>query len=92
MAVKTPFLKLEKPEYPDAADIAVLNSDMDKIDTGVKTVSDSVQAMLQPASGWDNINVFQVTGTLPDDTTSAVPTAVRPCLICSRNGSMGLYW
>ena len=85
MAVKTSFLELEKPEYPDAADISVLNANMDILDTAIQKVT-------EPASNWKNISVFQVNGELPDDTTSAVPSAVRPCLICSRNGSMALYW
>lgn len=38
------------------------------------------------------IIVKQVTGALPDDTEAAVPASDRPCLICSRNGSMALYW
>ena len=85
MASTTPYLGLTKPAYSDTADIAVLNNNMDLIDT-------KFQSNATPATGWTNINLFQVTGALPDDTTSAVPTAVRPCLICSRNGSMGLYW
>ena len=85
MATQTSYLSLVKPAYTENVDIAVINSNMDKIDTAIKTQK-------TPATSWNNINVFQVTGALPDDTTSAVPTAVRPCLICSRNGSMALYW
>ena len=86
MAVTTtPNLGLMKPDYDELADIDVINDNMDIIDAAYKTQK-------TPIADWDIINVFQATGALPDDTTSAVPTAVRPCLICSRNGSMGLYW
>lgn len=85
MATATTNLGLVKPAYTDLADVGVINSNMDAIDAAYGALS-------EPVSGWARIGVYQVTGALPDDTASAVPSGVRPCLIVSRNGSMALYW
>lgn len=40
MATSTTNYNLSKPSYSDTADIAVINENMDKIDTAIKNVSD----------------------------------------------------
>ena len=40
MATRTSYLKLIKPGYDDAADVADLNANMDTIDSTIKTIDE----------------------------------------------------
>ena len=43
MATTTANLGLTKPDYTEKADIAVINDNMDKIDTGVQNMNIAMQ-------------------------------------------------
>lgn len=50
MATSTTNYQLEKPDYADKADIAVINGDMDKIDEQMRANADAAAAAAQVAS------------------------------------------
>lgn len=60
MATKTTNLQLDKPDYTDAADIAVINGDLDKIDTAVKAVQDSISNAMMTER--DDVDAIRSTG------------------------------
>ena len=58
MATNTPNYNLEKPDGSDAPDISVINSNMDKIDSQMKTTSDVLTEKLGRVDVWNKLTLL----------------------------------